>query len=242
MTKTDSGVEVGKLSERVEVLELVKTPRHPSGDTPLFKGGAIPTRLRREPLSKGAFDTEDAGSGPPAWVWEPVRRTWARVELSGKRNIFSKTGFGARDAVLTLRRQELTLHNALEVGGAHILPTSITRLGRNFLEVHGAVCRISRLTARPQAGTGRDALNRPVAEERPAFSFPGVLTELYAGQEREEIAYTGEHRLTLVAPKAVALRAGDLVEQAGAPVWVVRRVLDLEEYYNEYVLERQADV
>ena len=236
MTKTDSGVEVGKLSERVTVLRLEPgiPPSSPAAMPPPFhKGGTANCPPDNLPM--------DAGSGPPAWVWAPVRRTWARVELSGKRNIFSQTGFGARDAVLTMRRQELTLHNALEVGGAHILPTSITRLGRNFLEVHGAVCRISRLTARPQAGTGRDALNRPVAEERPAFSFPGVLTELYAGQEREEIAYTGEHRLTLVAPKAVALRAGDLVEHAGAPVWVVRRVLDLEEYYNEYVLERKVE-
>ena len=53
------------------------------------------------------------------WAWESVRRTWAEAELTDRTNLFSKVGIGARDVRLVLRRQSLTLHNALRWKGRH---------------------------------------------------------------------------------------------------------------------------
>ena len=49
-------------------------------------------------------------------------------------------------------------------------------------------------------------------------------------------------RRALVTPKAVMLRAGDLVQLNDGAPYTVRQVLDLEAYKNEYVIERQEDV
>ena len=47
-----------------------------------------------------------------------------------KANLFSAVGIGARGAELILRRQELTLHNALVWGGRHLFLTAIRPEGR----------------------------------------------------------------------------------------------------------------
>ena len=50
---------------------------------------------------------------PGTWEWTVSRRTWGQVTLTNKTNIFSKVGIGARDAQITVRRQELSLGDAL---------------------------------------------------------------------------------------------------------------------------------
>ena len=53
------------------------------------------------------------------WEWVALRRAWAQVEQTAKTNLFSKVGVGARDAAIVLRRQSITLHNALRWRGQH---------------------------------------------------------------------------------------------------------------------------
>lgn len=176
------------------------------------------------------------------FAWVPVRRTWAAVERTQGRSLFSKAGLGAGSAVLTVRRLPLTLHNALRLGEEHFFLTSIAERGRGYLDLHTAVCHAVTLEARPQAGTGRDSLNRPVVESKETFEFPGVLTELYVRTDQEGAARTGTRELVVVTPKVVVLRAGDLVRRGEGPSYAVSRVLDLDPYKNEYVIWRQEDI
>ena len=55
---------------------------------------------------------------PGVWEWVALRRAWGQVEQTAKTNLFSKVGVGARDAAIVLRRQAITLHNALRWRGA----------------------------------------------------------------------------------------------------------------------------
>lgn len=42
---------------------------------------------------------------PGVWAWRTVRRTWAQVEQTTSRNLFSAVGIGARGAELILCRR-----------------------------------------------------------------------------------------------------------------------------------------
>lgn len=116
MTKTDSGVEVGRLDERVEVLELVNM--------------AAPT-------------PPDEEQPPPVWDWQTVRRTWGSVKLSERKNVYSVHGIGAAGVTVTLRRQPIGLDSALLWRGQHCLITAIRPLGRLYLSVEAALVELS---------------------------------------------------------------------------------------------------
>lgn len=123
MTKTDSGVEVGRLSDRVEVLELGAS-----------FGSA--KQLPRQPVIAQNVSESDT---PAAWEWQTIRRTWAQTELAAKPNIYSVHGIGAAGVNFTLRRQPLDLDNALRWKGQHCLITAIRPLGRLYLVVEAAL-------------------------------------------------------------------------------------------------------
>ena len=145
---------------------------------------------------------------------------------------------------MTLRHEpELSLHHALRWKGQFLFLTSLI-LGedRDRLELKAALCEPVTLTAKPQARTGRDELNRPTAVEIPSFTFPGVLTEKYRANEAEDIYRVTTLRRVLVTPKVVQLRPGDLVEPKGETPYIVRQTLDLDAWKNEYEIERMGDV
>ena len=73
------------------------------------------------------------------WTWQKVRKARGQVELSTGRNLFSTVGIGARRAEIILRRQELTLHNALLWGKQHLFLTAILSEGRLHLRVQAAL-------------------------------------------------------------------------------------------------------
>lgn len=182
-------LDAGRLSERLEVLELQET-------------------------------------SPGVWEWVTIRRTWAQVEQTAKTNLFSKVGVGARDAAVVLRRQALTLHQALRWKGRHLFLTAVTERGRNYQSVSAALVEV-------------DTVKLRAAGAAEAMTFPGVLTETYAKHEQEWPMSVNELGLVLVTPKAIALRPGCLVEARGA-AWEVLAPHELDQYKNEYEIGRRA--
>ena len=175
-----------------------------------------------------------------AYFWGVRRTSWASIAYEEKNNLFSSVGIGARSANIVLRPDRLlTLHGAMCADGHFLFLTSIILSDdRSRQEIRAAVCESVTLTAKPQSRKGRDALNRPTALAVQEFTFPGVLTERYYRSTADEV-YRGEvQQRALVTPKAVELRAGDLVRQGEEAPYTVRQVLDLDPYKNEYVLER----
>ena len=84
---------------------------------------------------------------PGEWAWVPVRPAWGAVTLRDKSNLFSQVGLGARDAGIVLRRQCLTLANALGWAHGHLFLTSIVDRGGGYLDVGAAVVRPCSCTA-----------------------------------------------------------------------------------------------
>lgn len=177
-------------------------------------------------------------------AWAPLGTRWSAVEVDSYRNLFSAVGVGTRGATVTIRPYpKLTLHHALRWRGEFLHLTSILlNREQNQQEIKAAICQNVTLTAKPQARTGRDALNRPTKVEQASFTFPGILAEMYYRNDQDEIFRSTMQRRALVTPKAVVLRAGDLVQLNDGAPYTVRQVLDLEAYKNEYVIERQEDV
>lgn len=193
-------------------------------------------------LDKAARVMELKKTSESAWEWVAVRDIRVSAEFTHKINIFSKVGAGARDAELVTWRRDITLHNAITLDGLHLFLTGITDRNRNQINIRAAVCDPVKMTAKPQARTGRDAMNRPLMEQQAVFDFPGILTEMYHRNEGDEVFRKTTQRRVLVTPKAIVLRPGDLVQQGTEAPYTVRQVMDLEFYKNEYVIERQEDV
>lgn len=178
------------------------------------------------------------------WEWVALRRAWAQVEQTAKTNLFSKVGVGARDAAIVLRRQSITLHNALRWRGQHLFLTSITQRDRNHLDVAAALVEPVTCTAQgytTKVGEG----NRPQKVERDPVTFPGVLTEKYVKYEQEDTFAKARRGLVLVTSKPIQLREGDLVTVQDGPAAAVYNVQVchvLDAYKNEYEMEFSRDV
>lgn len=185
-------LDAGRLSERLEVLELRET---------------------------------ESGT----WAWEAVRKTWGQVELDTgqKKNLFSSVGIGARNASLVLRRQELTLHNALRWKGQHLFLTAIIPRGRGHLDITAAAVDILPCQADMHQGGG--------------IKFPGVLTEKYLKHEQLEPYAVNLLTYVLVTPKPIVLRRGGLVSVDGIN-YEVQTAHNLDLYKNEYEIFRKDDL
>lgn len=199
-------------------------------------------------MDAGRFDqsvsvlslAEDAGS----WAWTEARKTWARVEEGTGKNLFSSVGLGAKSLKLTLRKQVLTLDNAILWRGRHCFLTDIRDNGRLYLDVDAAVVEPVSCRAEGFKSTLGEG-NRPQREAGPVVVFPGVMTEKYAGYTREEAHASAETTYVLVTPKVVVLHEGDLITVQDGPaqaVYNVRVCHVLDSHKNEYEMCWNRDV
>lgn len=163
---------------------------------------------------------------PGRWQWVPSRKAWAQVEQTARTNLFSRVGVGARDAAVVLRRQPLTLHQALSLKGKHLFLTAITDRGRMHLDVKAALVDLVECQADP-------------VEDGP--HFPGVLTEKYIKHEQLEPLAVNTTAFVLVTPKVIDLEEGRLVEVAGVP-YEVQTAHRLDRYKNEFEIVRKGDL
>lgn len=178
------------------------------------------------------------------WEWVRTGRLWAQVEVDGGKNLFSSVGIGTRNAKLVLRTRPLNLHQALRWKEQHLFLTGITKLDRMHLSVQAALVEsVACLATRTEDTVGE--AGRPTTAETMRLTFPGVLTEKYARYEREETHAEGETGYVLVTPKAITLKAGDLVtvqEGPGKDVYHVTVCHVLDPYKNEYEIACRGDV
>lgn len=179
-------VDAGKLSERIELLRLVK--------------------------------------GENEYRWELLRRSWASVELQQRRNNFSAHGIGAAGAELVLRRQELTLLDAIRWRGQHLFLTGIAPRGRNHLTAAAALVEV-RACRDPESG----------------LAFPGVVTEKYLGHQQEEPMAVNTMRHILITHPEIVLRPGHLVDVDGKP-WRILLAHRLDPRKTEYEIEREVEL
>lgn len=173
-------------------------------------------------------------------AWAPSGACWASVKVDTYRNLFSAIGVGTRGATVIIRPHlRLTLHQAIRWRGEFLHLTSILlNREQDRQEIKAAICQNVTLTAKPQARTGRDALNRPTKVEQASFTFPGILTEKYFRNEADDFCRAEVQQRVLVTPKEIQMRAGDLIQNGKEAPYTVRQVLDLDPYKNEYVVER----
>ena len=132
---------------------------------------------------------------------------------------------GARDVSLVIWKQELTLHQAIEVDGNHLLLTSITERNRNQLDIHAALVDLTEC---------EDKING-------MGLFPGILTEKYVRFEEPTPHSTNAVNCILVTPKAIKLKPGKPIEVGGITC-PVRTTHPLDPYKNEYEIERKFDL
>ncbi len=180
------------------------------------------------------------------YQWAPSDAIWAKVELTGKTNLFSAVGIGARDALITLRRRPLCLHQALLWRGQHLFLTEVLPPEGSFMTARAAVVQPQTWTGqRFETGIDKDRQNRPSRKKLPPIRFPGIITEKYLGHQMDERHAATTTTFVLVTPKAVELSPGDLVsnlDTAKDKPYVVQVAHTLDQWKNEYEIARKEDV
>lgn len=166
------------------------------------------------------------------WEWQKAGETWAGVELTGKSCLFSKLGIGARAAGVTIRRRELTLHQAMRWRGMHLFLSEITEPERGWLDVAAAVVEVTRCRARAP---------------EPGPEFPAALTEKYVGHAQGMPMDTLTTTYVLVTPKCIGLTIGGLVEvgiagETPGEAYQVTAHHVLDPWKNEYEVKRKRDL
>lgn len=156
--------------------------------------------------------------------WETARLTWAKAELSSKTNVYSVHGIGAAGVAFTMRRQPLTLGNALLWRGQHCFITRIAPAGRLHMTVEAALVVTSQCEDK-YTGT----------------TFPAVMTEKYLGHQQLEPYAINTLTHVLVTPKVITLTPGQLVEVDNTP-WPIQVAHLLDPWKNEYEIERTVDL
>lgn len=164
------------------------------------------------------------------YAWGEDRRTWAKVELTGKQCYFSKVGLGARAAEITLRSQPFALNEAIRWGDKHLFPTEITVPERGWMRVKAAVMDVSEWTALGGRST-------------PDVLFPAAVTEKYLGYSQERPMAESTVTYVLVTPKVIRLRPSDAVSNSDtAPgTYVVTACHVIDPWKNEYEITRREE-
>jgi hypothetical protein len=175
------------------------------------------------------------------YCWITVLGVWAKTERLKNTNIFSKVGIGAKSVQFTIRKRELTLHNALRWKGKHCFLTDIVETAdRMYYEVTAALIEPKTCTVKRTGEPTFNKLNRPVYGEPTILTFPGCLTEKYLGYEQGKPMATTEIRYVLVTPKAVELTSGELVS-IGNKTYTVEMPHTLDDYKNDYEISVRSD-
>ena len=86
---------------------------------------------------------EAGADGGAEYRWAERRKIWARAELMDKTCLFSSVGIGARRVEFTIRRRELTLHQAFRWNGRHCFLSSIVPDGPGHLKVTAALVELA---------------------------------------------------------------------------------------------------
>lgn len=179
------------------------------------------------------------------FAWKQIRLTWARAELSTRKNVWSAYGVGATGVTFTLRRQDLTLAHALSWRGQHCFLTAISPFGRNHLKVEAALVEVVQCRAAADMAAGRSGeLNRPALTPGGAISFPGVVTEKYQRSREETPHTTVETGLILNVPKAVPVLAEGRIVAIDGPAagsYEIQAVHCLDPNRAEYEILRRKD-
>lgn len=159
--------------------------------------------------------------------WQPVRKTWAMAEREKSGNIFSSVGLSAESWTFTVRKQDITMADALLFNGQHHFITAITEPERGFFEIR---------TARVQV-----AQCESIAREGGGVKFPAALTEKYVKFEQQMPMATNTVCYVLVTPKSVVLKPGSRVAVNGVP-YPILTAHTLDCWKNEYEIQRECDL
>lgn len=182
---------------------------------------------------------------PRVWNWVSVRNTWMAIDEKTIKNLFSSVGVGARGCELILRQQTLDCFYAIRYRDMHLLLTAVTPHGRGHLQVSAAKVHPLQCTAqREKDGLGKN--NRPITRKYKIATFPGILTDKYAGYQRLSTHAETTQTYVLVTPKQIVLEAGNILSFSAGPlhksIGEITDVHLLEQYKNEYEFVIRKDV
>ena len=182
--------------------------------TPSIDAGKLRERLEVMELKEGPNGV---------WTWESVRKARGQVELNTvKKNLFSSVGIGARGAELVLRRQPLTLHQAILWGERHLFLTAVLPEGRLHLRVQAALaCGADLVFALPApcACAGAEAFARAgvrilAAAGCDALVFGAETPDTALLQKAARVLCSEAYRTTLKQQLAAGARSFAAARQA----------------------------
>lgn len=166
--------------------------------------------------------------GESAVKWQPIRPIWTRAERKSGTNIFSSVGLSAQSWEFVLRKQDISVEDAIEWKGEHYFLTDVQELRPGFLTISAAKVRVVSCQADRHKGDH-------------GLRFPAAMTEKYIRHEDPGPMSVNVTCYVLVTPKAVTLRPGSLVDVDGEAYEVLCSHL-LDGHKNEFEVCRKRDL
>ncbi len=195
-------------------------------------------------MNAGKLDTRVEVREYVAGAWVPAGHRFAAIEyMASVRSqgvIFSPLATRVPGVTITLRENAITLHHAIVVDGQHYMLTAAVQAGRRYTALTGAAVTVTPCQMQRQIITGKDALNKPLYGSPQIADFEAVLSEAYVAWQRERPQMSLDQGVILTAPKAILLRAGDLVKTPAA-TYAVRECHTMGHYQNDYEIVWQGD-
>lgn len=175
---------------------------------------------------------EFAEEQPGVFLWREAAGLWAAAERRGERNVYAQTGRAAPKVEFLIRRQSISLHNALLWRGRHCFLTNIQPEGRLHLRLTAALVQTAPCLYLQKIQAPDE--NNVLRQRRQArLEFQACVAELYTGYQAERPDTRQSQRLALTTPKAIALETGRTVETLGRQ-WRIAACHTLADYQNEY--------
>lgn len=159
--------------------------------------------------------------------WTLLRKTWAQINLTDKRSLFSSVGTGTCKVQMVVRRQKLMQGGMLRWRGQTLYISTVMPRIPQHLDVNCAMVTVS------ECRRGAD-------EGEAETKFPGILTEKYVRHDQPDFHGEVTTDYVLVTPKKVSLSPGCVITCDGK----YYRVLvphELDEFKNEYEIRRRED-
>lgn len=179
-----------------------------------------------------------------AGAWRPAMKRFAAMEHKADNRtqgvIFSPLAARASGVIFVVRGNDIDLHNAILVDGQHYMLVAAVPQDRRYTVLTAAAVTITLCQLQRPNITGKDALNKPVYGAPQIMDFEAILSEVYAGWQRGRPQMGLDQGVILTAPKAVLLRAGDLVKTPAA-TYAVRECHTMGLYQNDYEIVWQGD-
>lgn len=175
--------------------------------------------------------------GSTVYSWVYCYSTWAKVEETTAKSIYSTIGKSAQRVNVVIRTRPISSHEMILLDGYYHYITSIIETGL-YMNLELARVHITYGECwRNRRDESRSTITRELVNQ---FTFPGIYTDKYIDVNDADHRFAVDTTLAVVTPKKVQLKTGDELRTPYGK-FVVCACHLFNEFRNEYEIKQVSE-